>query len=454
MAKRTAGKELTHDNWAEDDEKEDMGTFQQASAEQLVGRNIKKAKRRSNVAGPSVFKGLPVFAGFGTTTGTSTQPTFSFLSNISKPGSETAVSPKVENVMDKTSQPLRITQDTYSSNVKGSDSKSNGFMDSKDSLDTNNKSDNLFLCNLKALNEGVLHWIQKHLDKNPHVNLLPVFDDYKKHYSDLLKKFPSDENGKERDDECSASSSKKEAASGKENNPVLPEVSRDSGSVKTFSFGADKSSEANKPTFSFSAATSDAEKKTDAPTFTFTGFNSSGPKSEGLVFGNLSGSSGFLFGMSAQAPKPPGGGFSFGNVTSTTADKKENKNETEENEEPPKVEVNEVKEDGSFYDKKCKLFYMKDGAYVDRGVGTLYLKTASEKTQLLVRAYTNLGNILLNIVLNSSIPTARVGKNGVLLVCIPNPPLEKMEGPVKMLIRVKTSEDADELLSKLNEHKK
>lgn len=130
----------------------------------------------------------------------------------------------------------------------------------------------------------------------------------------------------------------------------------------------------------------------------------------------------------------------------------------EPSDEPPKVEVNEVKEENALYEKKCKLFYSKEGSFVDRGVGTLYLKAAGEKTQLLVRAYTNLGNILLNIVLNSSIPTVRAGKNGVILACIPNPPLEtnaeKSKEPVKMLIRVKTSEDADALLEKINEYKK
>ena len=72
------------------------------------------------------------------------------------------------------------------------------------------------------------------------------------------------------------------------------------------------------------------------------------------------------------------------------------------------------------------------------------------------------GNILLNIMLSSSIPLSRQGKNNVALICIPNPPLEeKKEGagsddkvPVSMLIKVKTAEDADELLEKLNEAKR
>ena len=106
---------------------------------------------------------------------------------------------------------------------------------------------------------------------------------------------------------------------------------------------------------------------------------------------------------------------------------------------PPVVEVKQVAEDDAKYSKKCKLFYKKDGSYVEKGVGMLYLKTVEgEKTQLLVRADTNLGNVLLNILLSSQIPTTRVGKNNVMLVCVPNPPVDPKadtSAPCPMLIR-------------------
>lgn len=67
------------------------------------------------------------------------------------------------------------------------------------------------------------------------------------------------------------------------------------------------------------------------------------------------------------------------------------------------------------------------------------------------------GNILLNIVLSDSLPMSRTGKNNVLLVCVPNPPLDAKKADSKeaipMLIRVKTSDDADKLLETLNKHK-
>ena len=78
----------------------------------------------------------------------------------------------------------------------------------------------------------------------------------------------------------------------------------------------------------------------------------------------------------------------------------------------------------------------------------------------MIRADTNLGNILLNIMLATSLPVSRSGKNNLLLKCVPNPPIsskpeEKADDtPVSMLIRVKTGEDADELMGIIDERKK
>ncbi|GBM68967.1 Nuclear pore complex protein Nup50 [Araneus ventricosus] len=137
------------------------------------------------------------------------------------------------------------------------------------------------------------------------------------------------------------------------------------------------------------------------------------------------------------------------------------KPESAENEEaeyvPPKNEFVAVTEEDAFYSKRCKLFFKKGESYAERGVGNLYLKPINGKTQLLIRADTSLGNILLNIVLSASLPMSRTGKNNVLLVCVPNPPVDGNKADSKeaipMLIRVKTSEEADELLETLNKHK-
>ena len=49
MAKRTAITDLNHDNWNEEEEPEEAGTFKQADNDTLSGRVIKKAKRRGIV---------------------------------------------------------------------------------------------------------------------------------------------------------------------------------------------------------------------------------------------------------------------------------------------------------------------------------------------------------------------------------------------------------------------
>lgn len=65
------------------------------------------------------------------------------------------------------------------------------------------------------------------------------------------------------------------------------------------------------------------------------------------------------------------------------------------------------------------------------------------------------GNILLNIIVQATMPCSRLGKNNVMVVCVPNPPVDDKNpsGPVPLLIRVKTAEDADELHKILEEKK-
>ena len=51
---------------------------------------------------------------------------------------------------------------------------------------------------------------------------------------------------------------------------------------------------------------------------------------------------------------------------------------------------------------RCKLYYMKDKAFVEKGLGMLHLKKVEgddTKTQMVVRAETNLGKIYFLTVL-------------------------------------------------------
>eukprot|EP00090_Calanus_glacialis_P025265 TRINITY_DN3941_c0_g1_i1.p1 TRINITY_DN3941_c0_g1~~TRINITY_DN3941_c0_g1_i1.p1 ORF type:complete len:750 (-),score=306.61 TRINITY_DN3941_c0_g1_i1:63-2312(-) len=291
-----------------------------------------------------------------------------------------------------------------------------------------------YLSHLKALNIQVLAWLKQHIETNPLVILSPVFKDYDKHLAEITEQF----------DQKDASPAPEGSSSSA--TPVTipdPAPKADPIPLGQAAFGAPKTSSSSSP---FSFGVSDKPVNSTAP-FSF-GQSSQPPASS--AFGSAGG-----FGA--------GGGFSFGTggpgASTNTAETKPAAaaKEDQDEDQPPVVEVKQVEESDAIYDKKCKLFYKKDGNYVEKGVGMLYLKTVDGgKIQLLVRADTNLGNVLLNILLNPQIPTTRVGKNNVMLVCIPNPPVDPKadsSAPCPMLIRVKTGDDADELKAKLDELK-
>lgn len=161
------------------------------------------------------------------------------------------------------------------------------------------------------------------------------------------------------------------------------------------------------------------------------GLNNSTP-----LFGNLSG---------------PTSSFSFANTVPPPSS--ETKPEEDADEEPPKNEFVAVVEEDSLYSKRCKVFVKGAADYVDRGVGTLFIKKVEEsKIQMIVRADTNLGNIIFNIMIVEGLPVSRLGKNNVMIVCIPTP--DAKSPPVSCLLRVKTGDEADELLATIKKHMK
>ena len=109
---------------------------------------------------------------------------------------------------------------------------------------------------------------------------------------------------------------------------------------------------------------------------------------------------------------------------------------------------------------RIKLFYFneKESKFCDRGIGNLYVKPLNngDSTQLIVRADNSLANILLNVKLNKVLPISKIGAKDVSYLCIPNPPIPNVDAklPCKFLFKVKTEDDAVELLDKLNELKR
>lgn len=83
-------------------------------------------------------------------------------------------------------------------------------------------------------------------------------------------------------------------------------------------------------------------------------------------------------------------------------------------------------------------------------VGTVKWNVAT--LQLIVRADTNLGNLLLNFILSDAVPVKRLGKKDVMLVAVPTP--DEKPPPTPLLLRVKSPEEADNLLETLEKNKK
>lgn len=465
MAKRVAEKELTDRNWDQEEETEEVGTFSVATEEVLKNRAIKKAKRR-NVGFESesggAFKGfkgfvLPSggggFSAFGNSTGT--KP----LGGLSN-GSSSITNSSSLTIL-KTTSDTQTTFNKFTSSMASSAPVNNIVVEKKPlSVEANGESQlplasgfseskacssDVYHKQLAALNCSVRDWIVKHVNVNPLCDLTPIFRDYEKYLAEIEQHGINNDSSSESDSiktvgthpdsACGSSkvqqssgfffkSTKSEDTLGKKTEPEHKMESKlRSLSSVSFSFGKNvDSSSLNSsalPSFSFSSEKSASLFGKDASSFIAPSFSSS--KSD----------------------------------TQLESGVNEDKGGDEEEEEPPKVVVNEVKEEDAFYSKKCKVFYKKDNEFKEKGVGTLHLKPAgNQKTQLLIRADTNLGNILLNILISSKMPCSRTGKNNVLIVCVPNPPVEKNSTvPVPILIRVKTSEDADKLHSILQEKK-
>ncbi|KAG1936443.1 nuclear pore complex protein Nup50-like [Pimephales promelas] len=427
MAKRIAEKELTDRNWDQEDEGEEAGMFSVATEDVMKNRSIKKAKRRTAGAEGESGGAFKAFKGFSLTSATGTGSFSGFgngagfkpMSSLTN-GSVASVAPSFASFNVPTFAKTNSGPLTFNSSVPSKptdDVTSNG---SAPSTKEYNRQ-------LTALNCSVRDWITKHVNDNPLCDLNPIFRDYERHLASIERKYGSG--------------------------------TSDGGAEKRLvSSGAGSAVSGAAPQlFSFKDKDDDKPAAAAAPGVSF----NFGQKVDSSVLGALASSGAPSFSFSTTTSSSPGVSV-FGSAVSivspaVTASKTQTADENgEESEEPPVPVVKEIKEKDAFYSKKCKLFYKKDGEFKEKGVGTLHLKMVAEsKLQLLVRADTNLGNILLNIMVPSSMPCSRTGKNNVMVVCVPNPPVDDKNPstPVPLLVRVKTAEDADELHGILQEKK-
>ncbi|XP_055639126.1 nuclear pore complex protein Nup50 [Toxorhynchites rutilus septentrionalis] len=407
MAKRGALSDLNHDNWNDEEESEEAGKFTQASDQELKKRVIKTARRRmapgaessSSSGSGSVFSG---FKGFSAVTSTpATKPPnagspFSFLSGISKPTNGTANVPSSSvsgSIGSATTSALGAsifaTTDPSKKIFSGFGSPPKGVVSpSTGKMEDKAKTED-YIASIKALNQSVAAWVSEKVNEDPICLLTPIFKEYAKYLEEI-------------------------EAMKKKDSP---------------------------------------EPASAAPTG-FTVGNST-PVAAKIETGSATAAKKFSFGFGATSSSNPGSSFSFANVAKPAAEtkpKEDGKAEDDgEDDEPPKAEFTPVEEKDSIFSKRCKLFVKVEGDYSDRGVGTLHLKKVESKVQVIVRADTNLGNILLNIILNESVPLQRMGKNNVMMICLPTP--ESKPPPSSVLLRVKTAEEADELYEILNKNK-
>ncbi|XP_031568078.1 nuclear pore complex protein Nup50-like [Actinia tenebrosa] len=409
MAKRGAGSELNRDNWDDDDEIEEAGTFTIASEEDLNKRKIIRARRRipsdANSKSSGVFQKFKGFSGFSGLSGSSSTtdaskslPGFgSWGSTTSKTETTTATTIAGFTGFAGLSATNSISSSSKDSSIASSWSTFNGNKDSEKTETLDDTPNNAYLENIKALNIGVLAWIKKHVEENPYVDLMPVFKDYRKHMDDLESK----------------------ATPNKDSPGIKPLPS------------------ITPPSSSGSKVVSSNEQQVSSKSLDFKSSVVPEVRNEEKPFAGLA--------AAAMASKDNGN------------DKAEN--EDEPSDEPPKLKSVITAEEGSQFSVRCKLFFKRNNAWSELGVGMLNLKDKDDKSQLLVRADTATGKILLNIFIAPSMPVTRSGKNNVMLVSIPNPPLYSKpsegdnEKPATYLIRVKTAESADDLFKKLEERK-
>lgn len=419
-SKRAAGRELNHDNWNEEEEVEEAGEFKKASATELENRKRKIAKRKVIVdsessPGVNAFSGFGGFQGFTASTPANSMP-FSFFAKIPSAASKT-----------------------------------NGSTDEK----SNNQIE--YLSKVKALNVAVADWIKTHVDDNPLCVLTPIFQDYEKYMKEFeALKTSAIPKPKETEPKTALTPPSNNFSFGKPSVPTSTPSSSQSQSSNSnsifnnFKFGGDQQKSAASPpkptpaptenrgisfASGFSAVVS--EPNAVSPTFSF-GLQQPTNSSTSLFGGFTNTTNSFSFANTmAQASKS--------DAPKTSA-------EEEADDEPPKNEFVPVVEDDSLYSKRCKVFVKGASEFSDRGIGKLYIKKVEgSKFQLIVRADTNLGNILLNIMIVEGLPVSKFGKNNVMIVCIPTP--DAKPPPTSVLIRVKTGEEADELLNTINQYK-
>lgn len=426
MAKKNAKKEATGRTWQRDAEEE--GTFSQASEDVLRNRTIKRAKRRHarpQAEGKGTSKGiksLAVPSGRGEFGGSPAEKPLEVLTTR-RNTARAAAEPKAALASVTANEPPSLEHEQISdaqTNVHSQQSVSPGLAFSQACAGS------VYHRQLTGLNCSVRDWIVKHVNANPFCDLTPVFKQYEKYLAAIEKQLHSSCG-------CLSESEPNRGLVGTQPSSlvVASELQPELATSEKTEFMCEKKAD---PAQGATSTSCNFGKNTESPVWSSLSPGPMHAVSSSSRSSSLSGKS--------TPQKKPASAKALESPAHGSSDECKGKRD-----EPPKVLLVEEKEESVSYCKKCKLFYKKDNEFKEKGVGTLYLKsTANQKTRLLVQD-TKLGNILLNILIPPDMPCTRMGRNNVLIDCVPNPPLDKKNATIKvaMLIRVKTSKEADEL---------
>lgn len=119
---------------------------------------------------------------------------FSGLNNNSKGfnASSIGMKPLASSSSSTFSNVKPVLTDTSTTVPSSSNASQNGVKDSFSGKPSEHQPSSVsYQDNIKALNESVTAWIQKHINLNPYVDLSPIFNDYKQHMKAIDLKFSS-----------------------------------------------------------------------------------------------------------------------------------------------------------------------------------------------------------------------------------------------------------------------
>lgn len=224
-SKRTATTELNHDNWNEEQEPEEAGTFARATNDILRKRVVKTARRGNRLLPVEVsipcsllflsiilisvnimlkqFQESSLKSAFESFKGFSTTPAksapFSFLAGVSTSSSATVNTTSATTIVNTsrniasngatkiTENDTNKTEETVKTQTTLNTGTSKPVSTDQASEKTKNNSSDYYT-RLKGLNESVAQWIKSHVDKNPFCILTPIFKDYEKYLKEIVSK--------------------------------------------------------------------------------------------------------------------------------------------------------------------------------------------------------------------------------------------------------------------------